>query len=410
MDRFRPLSRQQIARIVGNDQEAIRAFEKLFQQAGQLTPDEILVLSRGIEDAQLAAGSAMALGAEADASIRRAVQDAGLSIVPREHENNLKLDYIDLDQSAPHVNRIARMAWNATDKTIDVGMDYGVVQQVGLETYARVQNSTGVTIPNGSVVAFVGVGSGDVISVAPYLADGSTPSLFVLGIMTHDLLNSGEIGYCTVWGHVRTLDTSAYAVGDILYASPTVAGELTAFKPTAPNKVIAMAVVLVAGVSGSIFVRPEVEMDRWYGSFSKTTNASPAVINTAYALTFDATAEANGVSIGSPASRIVVTDSGLYNFAATLQITSGSSSQKDLRVWFRKNGTDIPNTTRLVTSDINGGYIPLAVSEIFSLAATDYIEMCYASTDLNITISTVAATGYAPAAPSITLAVIQTQQ
>ena len=79
-------------------------------------------------------------------------------------------------------------------------------------------------------------------------------------------------------------------------------------------------------------------------------------------------------------------------------------------MWFRKNGTDIPNTTRLVTSDINGGYIMMAVSEIFSLVATDYIEMCYASTDLNITISTVAATGYSPAAPSITLAVVQTQQ
>jgi len=177
MERFRPLSRQQIARIVGNDQESIRAFEKLFQQAGQLTPDEILVLSRGIEDAQLAAGSALALVAESDAAVQRLAQDAGLAFVPREPDRTRKFDYVDLDQSAPHVNRIARMAWNPTDQTLEVGMDYGVVQQVGLETYARVQNSTGATIPNGSVVAFAGVGGGGVISIAPYLADGSMPSL-----------------------------------------------------------------------------------------------------------------------------------------------------------------------------------------------------------------------------------------
>lgn len=408
MDRFRPLSRQQIARIVGNDQEAIRAFEKLFQQAGQLTPDEILVLSHGIEDAQLAAGSALALVAEADAAVHRLAQDAGLAFVPREPDR--VFDYIDLDQSSPHVNRISRMAWNSTDQTLEVGMDYGVVQQVGLETYARVQNSTGSTIPNGSVVGFSGVGSGGVISVEPYLADGSMPALYVLGVMTHELPDSGEIGYCTVWGHVRTLDTSGYTVGDILYADPAAAGGLTNVKPTAPSKVVAVAVVLVDDVSGSIFVRPTIEMDRWYGSFSKTTNASPAAINTAYALTFDAAAAANGVSIGTPTSRIVVADSGLYNFAATLQITSGSSSAKDLRVWFRKNGTDIANTTRMVTTDINGGYTPMAMSEFFSLASGDYVEMCYASTDLNVTISTVAATGYAPASPSITLAVTQIQQ
>ena len=83
-------------------------------------------------------------------------------------------------------------------------MDYNVVQQVGLETYARVQNTTGVTIPNGSVVGFAGVGAGNQLLVTPYLADGSQPTLYILGVMTHDLPDTGQVGYCTTWGHVRS--------------------------------------------------------------------------------------------------------------------------------------------------------------------------------------------------------------
>ena len=138
-------------------------------------------------------------------------------------------------------------------------MEYGVVQQIGLEYYARVENATGVTIPKGSVVGFAGVSANNVISVTPYLADGSTPSLYILGVMAHDLPNASQIGYCTVWGHVACIDTSAFSVGDILYASPTVAGDFTATKPTAPDNVIPLAAVLEAdATNGEIFVRPTI--------------------------------------------------------------------------------------------------------------------------------------------------------
>ena len=170
------------------------------------------------------------------------------------------------------------------------------------------------------------------------------------------------------------------------------------------------AVLISSATAGDIFVRPTIEQQRYYGDFNKTADQSPAVINTAYALTFDNTRIANGVSIGSPASRIVVSQSGLYQFNATVQISSGNSSAKDVYVWFRKNGTDVPNSTRLVTIDVNNGYIPVALIEAFSLEANAYVELMFASTDTAITIDNVAATAFAPAAPAAVLSVTQLQQ
>ncbi len=284
-------------------------------------------------------------------------------------------------------------------------------ENAALTQYTVVENTTGSTIPKGAVVGFVGVGANNVLSVAPYLADGSSPSLYILGVMAEELPDSGATGLCCVWGNVSGINTSAFSVGDVLYASPTVAGGFTNVKPTAPDNVIPIAAVLVdSATAGDIFVRPTIEQQKYYGEFTKTSDQSPAVINTAYALTFDNTEIAEGISIGSPASRIVVVQSGLYQFDATVQISSSSSSAKTVWLWFRKNGTDVANSARLVTININNGYTAVSMSEFFSLAANDRIEIMFAANDTAITVDNVAATAFAPAAPAVVLAVSQIQQ
>jgi len=322
----------------------------------------------------------------------------------------LELDYLDFNTSANITPQRGRLTWDSRDQTLDLGMEYGVVQQVGQEYYARVRNSTGSDIANGTVVGFAGAAP-DALLVAPYLADGSSPSLYILGIMTHDLPDSGEKGYCTVWGFVRDIDTSAFNVGDILYASPTVAGGLTNVKPTAPNNVIPMAACIISdATAGVIFVRPTIQQVQYYGTFSKTTSTTPVAANTAYALTFDSTDINNGVTIGTPTSRIVVPESGLYELEASVQITSNNSSPKNIWVWYRKNGADIANSARLVTSDVNNGYVTTFLVRDISLAASDYIELMYAADSTSISFASIAATAFAPAAPSAVLTVTQVQQ
>ncbi len=318
-----------------------------------------------------------------------------------------------------HTPSLGSLSWDDTNQTLDIGMDYGVVQQVGMETYARVQNSTGVTIPNGTVVGFSGVGTANTLKVTPYLADGSTPTLYILGVMTHDLPDSGEVGYCTTWGHVRDVNTSAFSVGDILYASPTTAGGFTNVKPTAPDNVVPVAAVLKVGTTdGEIFVRPTIEQQQYYGVFSDTANKTAAAIYTPYAIALNTTDFSNGFSRGSPTSRVVAAQSGLYNFQFSAQVSSSSSNSQKLWLWPRINGVDVPNSGSEITVAGNSTVLVPAWNWVLSLDANDYFELVYAVDSTNVRIVSVAAqtgangtaTFARPAVPSIILTVTQVQQ
>jgi len=329
---------------------------------------------------------------------------------------NKPVDYIDFTTSPDAIShQVGRVNWNVTDATLEIDMEYGVIQQVGQEIYARVKNVTGVTIPNGTAVGFAGA-SPNSLEVAPYIADGTQPTVYIVGVMTHDLPDSGDKGYCTTFGFVRDLDTTGapygetWAQGDILYVSPTIAGGFTNVKPTAPNNVIIIAAVTTVGVTdGVIFVRPTIIQQQYYGVFNRTTDFVPVAANTAYAIPFTSTALNNGVSIGTPASRIVVIQSGLYNVSCTLQYSSSNSSQKNAYGWIRKNGVDIPQSSRITTLNLNSGYSSVLISETVSLAANDYIEIMFATTDTAVTVAAAPATAFAPGSPTANLLVTQVQ-
>lgn len=312
-----------------------------------------------------------------------------------------------------HTPAEGSMSWNAIDGTLDLGMEYGVIQQIGQETYARVENMTGSTIANGSVVGFSGVGANNVLSVTKYLANGATPTLYILGVMTHELPDSGEVGYCTTFGHVRGINTSSFSVGDILYASPTTAGAFTNVKPTAPDNVVPVAAVLKVGTSdGEIFVRPAIEQQYYFGQFTHNTTATPAAANTAYALAWDTSVIAEGVTLtGSPTTRMTVAHSGLYNFATRIQFSSSNSSIKKGWMWLRKNGTtNIGSSSAVGSLSDNGGYLVLSINDFVSLGVNDYVEVMWAVDDTALKPTTVAATAFHPAIPTAHAAVTQVQQ
>lgn len=383
-------SRAQIAKMANNDPEMIRAIELLFGATGEVTTQDVDDLTDLI--------NGVALDAEVNFINATSYQ-------PNTHT----YDCIDLRRAPPLVDAERRLCWSDADGTMNIGMEYGVSQQVGLETYIRAKNMTGSTILNGQVVGFTGAGAEGIVA-APYLADGSTPTMNLLGVVTHDLPD-GEVGYCTNFGHVRGLDTSSLTVGDVLYASPTVAGGYTATKPTSPQTVIPVAACTNVGVTdGEIFVRPIIEQQKYYGVISKTTSQSPASANTAYTLTFDIVEKSNGVDIGVPASRVTVPASGTYQLEGRVTITSGNTSKKDVYVWFRVNGVDVANSSRVVTSAVNNGYVSLAMTETLTLHPSDYLEVVYAATDTNIAIAHVPATAFSPAAPAVVLTVTQVHQ
>ena len=305
-----------------------------------------------------------------------------------------------------------QLSYNSTEDTVDLTHLNGVVQQVGFETFMRAKNVTGVTIPNGTVVGFSGV-DGD-ITVSPYLADGGSPELYFVGVTTFDMLD-GVTGPVTIYGKVRELDTTGpgaetWAVGDTLYASPTTAGAFTKVRPTAPQAVIVVAAVLIVdATAGEIMVRPTIPLGLDYGAFDSTVDQPLTLANTATPILLNTTLTAQGVSIGTPTSRIVVEQAGYYQFDATYQITSSNASAKTVYFWISKNGVDVPDTTRAYTLKANGDTRPVAVAYSLSLLSGEYVELKWAATDPAVVLDAVTGLSFAPDVPSVLLSVVQLQ-
>lgn len=309
------------------------------------------------------------------------------------------------------------LSYNSAEDTLNLTHLNGVTQQIGFETYMRAANDTGITIPNGSVVGFAGV-NGE-IKIAPYLADGSLPELYFVGVTTFDMVD-GAVGPITVYGKVNGLDTTGVPVGetwvkgDILYASATTAGAFTKVRPTAPNAVISVAAVLsVSATEGAIMVRPTIPLGLDYGSFTDLTDQTPAAVDTPTPLKLGTTEISNGVTVvndgsGNP-TRIMVAQAGFYQVAVSNQYTSSNSSSKDVQTWLRVNGTDLADSNSYVTLNGNGVNVTFSTTYSVSLLAGDYVQVMWASNDTAVAINYIAATGYSPASPSTIVSVTQIQ-
>jgi hypothetical protein len=146
-----------------------------------------------------------------------------------------------------------------------------------------------------------------------------------------------------------------------------------------------------------------------YGSFVSNTDQATTA-NTATAITWDSMPFGDGVSLGSPSSRVVFEEEGYYMISFSVQITSTSASTKTLYFWPRVNGTDIPNSTIKVSLHNNGGTIVMSRSAIFNFAAGDYLEAYWATNDATVSLDASAATAFAPATPSVILSVTRLRQ
>lgn len=304
------------------------------------------------------------------------------------------------------------MTWNEAEDCMDIVQADGSILQVGLENYIPVINSTGSTLTNGTVVRFSGVSAEETPEVYPMIADGSVEPLYIVGILTNDIPN-GQFGRATVFGKVRNLNTTGSDVGeiwqqgDLLWAHPTQIGKLTRVRPTAPNVSISIAAVLkVDSTTGRLLVRPTIFPRLFYGTFSSITTQTATLINTPKAVTFDMTDISSGVVLNN-SSKIICNYAGLYSFDFRLQLTSTNSSQKNIYIWARKNGTDIVRSSSKITLVGNAVEVVPSWSFTVSMLAGEYFELMYAVDDIAVLINAPAATSFSPAIPSATLRVTQ---
>lgn len=135
-----------------------------------------------------------------------------------------------------------------------------------------------------------------------------------------------------------------------------------------------------------------------------TTDQTAASINTAYALTYTSSV-ADGITNGTPASRLVFEEAGQYMVSFSAQIASTSSSTVNFWFWPRVNGTDVVGSTMKNALHQNGSVLVVSRSAIFEFAAGDYLEAMWAVDSTSGFLDATAATAFAPAAPASTIAI-----
>jgi hypothetical protein len=145
--------------------------------------------------------------------------------------------------------------------------------------------------------------------------------------------------------------------------------------------------------------------DTRYGVFSDTTTQTAAVINTAYAVTFNTTDLSDGVYIGSPTSRVYVDRLGVYNFQFSAQLDKAGGGADNVWIWADINGTTQANTGTKVTLAGNNAAAVAAWNFVFRMNAGDYFRLMWSTDDTACQITAAAAAAPVPAIPSVILTV-----
>jgi hypothetical protein len=149
------------------------------------------------------------------------------------------------------------MSWDVDHNTVQLVMN-GTTGRILEDVFYIGKNQTGSTIPKGTVVRADGtLGASGRIKITPFLADGTYPSEYLMGV-TAEAIANGADGMVVHFGQIRNVNTSAYSNGDILYASPSSAGAFTTTIPSAPNNIIEVAIVIYAAANGILQVRPTI--------------------------------------------------------------------------------------------------------------------------------------------------------
>ena len=173
------------------------------------------------------------------------------------------------------------------------------------------------------------------------------------------------------------------------------------------QQALTLASELAPAVQGLQCLPPPREFKRVrYGQFYNTATQTQTSTNVAVPVDFNTTDISVGVRLRSPStSEIEIDTEGIYNFQASMQFDSAGGSNHEVWVWFRKNGTDIPNSAMYLNIQNNQSEILQAFNLLVEMKALDYLEVMWEVGNINAEMAAFAATGVHPAVPSIILTV-----
>jgi len=193
----------------------------------------------------------------------KGIQDSGIIIDDSDNISGISSTGFDTGYTVTGSEPVGATYYDADNDTISTVLSGGVIGQHFQESFLTAQNDTGVTIANGTPVAYQGsIGNSGNFRMKLAQADASESPFLNVGILTESVGDTGQ-GKITTSGKVRGIQTNGanygetWSAGDIVYISGSTAGYLTKTAPNAPTPTIPVALVLAAHASnGTLLVRP----------------------------------------------------------------------------------------------------------------------------------------------------------
>ena len=149
----------------------------------------------------------------------------------------------------------------------------------------------------------------------------------------------------------------------------------------------------------------QVVLEDGHGDFYIAADVTAASANTEYKLTYTAEASNSGITLGTPATRIVFEEAGEYVIAFSAQISSTSSSTVHFYFWPSVNGTDINNSAMTTALHQNNATLITSRTQIFTVAANDYLEVNWMVDSTAGFLNATAAASPVPNIPASTLSI-----
>jgi hypothetical protein len=142
-----------------------------------------------------------------------------------------------------------------------------------------------------------------------------------------------------------------------------------------------------------------------HASYFDTTTQTNPVADAVNLFTYNSVVTQQAVIRGVPTSRIFVAQTGIYNFQFSAQLDKTGGSASAVYIWPRINGINLPDSATKIVIDGPNNEIVAAWNFVLVLEANDYFELAWQSSDTNVIIPYVAASGNIPAIPSIIMTV-----
>ena len=142
-----------------------------------------------------------------------------------------------------------------------------------------------------------------------------------------------------------------------------------------------------------------------HASYYDTTTQTNPVANAVNLFTYNSVISEHQVNRSIPTSKVYINQTGVYNFQFSAQLDKTGGGASAVYIWPRVNGVNLPDSaTKMVINGPNDEVVA-AWNFVLVMGAGDYFELAWESSDTNVVMPYVAASGNIPAIPSIILTV-----